>query len=332
MSQGPDTFFGMQGELQRAFDRAQHQHGVLARCQLLQFGVCSRTVSRAMELGSLVAITRGVYRVRGAPQTTAMAVMGATLASGGRVCGATAAYLWRLEVPLAVDPIHTTVGADGRQPRPSIIAVHDADRVSFRAVTHRTATFDAAPRFVDGIPTTDPARTLIDVAHLVSASDLEASFERARRLGLLSIESLQATVDRVGGRGKSGSAAIRTLLAKAAPNALESKLEVKAWRLMRSSKMPLPQRQFAVIAASGQRYRLDFAWPQLRVAFETDGFEWHSARSQWKRDHVRNAALEQCGWRIVTADWDDVVLRPRTTIERIQNALAERQLAATQCS
>ena len=238
-------------------------------------------------------------------------------------------------MPLPVDPIHTTVGADGRQPRPCIIAVHDGDRVSFRAVAHRTATFDAAPRFVDGIPVTDPARTLIDVAHLISASDLEAAFERARRLGLVSIESLRMKVDLVGGRGKSGSAAIGTLLAKAAPNALESKLEVKAWRLMRSSKMPMPQRQFAVIAviaASGQRYRLDFAWPQWRVAFETDGFEWHSARSQWKRDHVRNAALEQCGWRIVTADWDDVVLRPRTTIERIQNALAERRLAATQCS
>ena len=228
-----------------------------------------------MEHGSLVAITRGVYRVRGAPQTTAMAVMGATLASGGRVCGASAANLWRLEVPLAFDPIHTTVGADGRQPRPCIIAVQDGDRVSFRAVAHRTATFDAVPRFVDGIPTTDPARTLIDVAHLISASDLEAAFERARRLGLVSIESLRTKVDLVGGRGKSGSAAIGTLLAKAAPNALESKLEVKAWRLMRSSKTLMPQRQFAVIAASGQRYRLDFAWPQWRVAFETDGFEWH---------------------------------------------------------
>ena len=121
------------------------------------------------------------------------------------------------------------------------------------------------------------------------------------------------------------------MISKAAPNALESKLEVKAWQLMGKSRMSMPHRQFAVIAAGGQRYRLDFAWPHLRVAFETDGFEWHSGRSQWKRDRVRTAALEQSGWRIVTADWDDVVMRPQMTIERIRNALAERQRAATQC-
>jgi len=62
------------------------------------------------------------------------------------------------------------------------------------------------------------------------------------------------------------------------------------------------------------------------VAFETEGFEWHGTRARWKQDRMRTAALERLGWRIVNADWDDVVDRSSVTLDRIAMALAERRV------
>ena len=130
----------------------------------------------------------------------------------------------------------------------------------------------------------------------------------------------------IGGRGRPGTPKIRELLARAQPSPLESKLEVKAWRMLRKSSIRNPNRQVRVDLPSGRWHRLDFAWPELLVAFETEGFEWHGSRARWKQDRVRTAALERLGWRIVVATWDDVVFEPLATLQRIAIALAERQL------
>ncbi len=312
----------------RAFERAQHQHGVIGRSQLLEIGSTDRSISAALHNGALVVVADGVYRVRGAPQTTAMAMMAATLASRGRASHATAAHLWRLDAPLRIDPIRTTVGSDGAHARSTRIAVAADGRLSFDAITHRTVMFNSPVRYVGGIPTVDATRALIDIAYDVSPRELEAAFERGRKLGLITIESLRQRHQAIGGRGRRGSRKIAALLATTMPNALESKLEVRAWQLLRSAGVPRPERQFWVTGRGGQRYRLDFAWPALMLAFETEGFEWHGGRSQWKRDRARTADLERMGWRIVTADWDDIVVRPVMTSDRVRMALAERRRAA----
>jgi very-short-patch-repair endonuclease len=141
----------------------------------------------------------------------------------------------------------------------------------------------------------------------------------------VSTEELGRRFAMLGGRGRPGTPKIRRLLAHTQPNPLESKLEVKAWRLLRSSRIANPTRQLRVDVARGRWYRLDFAWPELLVAFETEGFEWHGSRARWKQDRVRTAALERLGWRIVVATWGDVTLEPNSTLERVAMALAERR-------
>ena len=84
-------------------------------------------------------------------------------------------------------------------------------------------------------------------------------------------------------------------------------------------------RQHPVVVA-GKRYRLDFAWPHLRAAFETEGFEWHGSRGRWKQDRIRTGALERLGWRQMVATWDDVVGNPAGTLDRLGLMLAERRL------
>jgi hypothetical protein len=50
---------------------------------------------------------------------------------------------------------------------------------------------------VDGIRVTSPSRTLIDLAEVMSADDLRATFARAREIGLLDPVALRAARGRV---------------------------------------------------------------------------------------------------------------------------------------
>ena len=50
---------------------------------------------------------------------------------------------------------------------------------------------------VDGIPCTSIARTLVDVAEVMSRAELRATFHRARAMGILDIEAVKASAARV---------------------------------------------------------------------------------------------------------------------------------------
>lgn len=50
---------------------------------------------------------------------------------------------------------------------------------------------------VRGIPVTSPARTLVDLAEELSREELRATFVRAREIGLLDIQAVEASARRV---------------------------------------------------------------------------------------------------------------------------------------
>ena len=308
-----------------ALDEASGQHGLVTRSQARIAGLTDRMVDLALADGLLIRVWREVFRVRGAPQTERMAIAAATLGAAGHASGATAARLLQLEVALPITPLHVTVDVARQHPRSKPLAIEIESIAFFPVTIHRCGSRPDPTLTVDGIPCADAARTLIDIAPALALDDLEDAFERARRLGLVSTEALARRFEVIGGRGRPGTPKVRALLANSRPNALESKLEGKAWRMLRGSRIQEPVRQLWVKPPSGQRCRIDFAWPDLLVAFETEGFEWHGTRARWKRDRIRTAALERLGWRIVVASWDDVVKAPTATLERIAMALDERR-------
>jgi very-short-patch-repair endonuclease len=65
--------------------------------------------------------------------------------------------------------------------------------------------------------------------------------------------------------------------------------------------------------------RVDFAWPDLKLAVEYDGL-WHAEPGQFARDRRRLNLLREAGWRVVfviAADmhWpDQVVIRIATAL------------------
>lgn len=289
---------------------AEQQFGVFARAQAQAAGLSERAMSRRVMTGRWVEVFPSVYRLPGATRTGRQRAMAAVLWGGDEsaISHTTAGRLLRLDA-VRSDGLHLTVPRSlGRRPR---------DLVQHRMQLSRRDLLT-----VDGIRCTTAGRTIIDCAAVLSDEDLEDAFEQARRMGLTSAAALTRLAEELCGRGRPGSARVKRLVAAQAPGdrALESRLEVKLARLLRKSGLAPPVRQHPV-----GRFRLDFAWPALRVACECDGFEHHGSRLAWKRDRSRLAAIEAAGWRIVHVTWGDVTQQTDRTLDRL--TIATRKAA-----
>ena len=73
---------------------------------------------------------------------------------------------------------------------------------------------------------------------------------------------------------------------------------------MLRSGLPTPVAQLPVLGEWG-RLRLDFAWPERRVALEYDGL-WHGDPGQLGKDRRRLNRLGDAGWRVVFATAADL--------------------------
>ena len=114
-------------------------------------------------------------------------------------------------------------------------------------------------------------------------------------------------------------ALIRPILADRAgiDRAPESPLETKFLALLRRSPLPKPELQYEIWDGPLFVARVDFAYPERKLAIEVDGFRSHSGRESFDRDRRRLSAIAALGWRlqlVTKADIDDF---PEATIDRI---------------
>jgi very-short-patch-repair endonuclease len=278
----------------RVLRLARSQHGLFEIVQAVELGLSRDAVHRLVRskewsavLPRIVAITPEVDW----EQRVAAACLWA--GAGAAASHSTAARLWDLEGAES-NRVEISVRARKSSPRPWL-AVHE---VTAPLTCHRR----------NGIPVTPASRTLIDMAGVSSEGTLEMMLEDAVRRGLTSFARLQAALNEEGGRGKPGCARLARLLADRAPDErpTESPLEARFLRVLRTQGLPTPRRQYPVALAQGRQARLDFAYPELQVAIEVDGYRWHSGRAAWQRDRQRLTALAALGWRVLHVTANDV--------------------------
>lgn len=90
--------------------------------------------------------------------------------------------------------------------------------------------------------------------------------------------------------------------------------------------LPRSTPQYVIYDLSGRDiYRLDFAWPDLRIAVEYDGYETHEHRAE--RDELRDRDLRKRGWIVIRATSADLA-EPSRLLERIAAAFRARGMAA----
>jgi Protein of unknown function (DUF559) len=117
---------------------------------------------------------------------------------------------------------------------------------------------------------------------------------------------------------------VAPVLALVNPKA-ESPMESRTRMALYLGGLPAPAVQHPVIAR-GNRYYLDLAYPEIRLAIEYDGAE-HRKQRRARRDLVREAALTALGWHILRFDADVVLFRPDRIADVVRAELAVRGVA-----
>ena len=95
--------------------------------------------------------------------------------------------------------------------------------------------------------------------------------------------------------------------------------ETRLRLLLGRSGLPRPVAQHEVRDARGFVARVDFAWPEHRLALEYEG-EWHGAPQQVPADRERLNRLFVAGWRVIFVTKADL-RRPERLLARIRAAL-----------
>jgi hypothetical protein len=126
--------------------------------------------------------------------------------------------------------------------------------------------------------------------------------------------------------GRRGIVGVRDLMPLADARA-ESPMESEARLAMIDGGLPIPELQYEVIDGNGELRRLDFAWPEQRVAVEYDGLDWHSGPEAMRRDRKRTAALMDVGWVVIAIVFEDVRYRAWEFVARIDGQLRRSRAA-----
>lgn len=291
---------GMDLRLRQLLDR---QGGVVTSAQALTF-LTRRGLESELKHGPLQKIWYGIYSDR--ELSAELQLRGLDLATGTTVAvclgTAAAAYGFDTEEPVDLHVLNPT----GHQLR-------SADGL----VVHRC---EGAPLSeIDGRPATAPAWTAIEVARSLRRPRALATLDAALRSGTCTRGELQRAALRQAGR--RGIVAVRDLLPLADPRA-DSEMESESRLMMIDGGLPLPVLQYPIVDRDHRTWRVDFAWPEQRLAVEYDGVVWHEGPEAFAYERQRRAALQEVGWVVIPLIADDVRRRPWQTVRRIETHLA----------
>jgi hypothetical protein len=173
--------------------------------------------------------------------------------------------------------------------------------------------------FRDGIPVTSVARSLLDLASLLTPRQLELAVDKSERQDLFDLTAVQAALSRA--RGRRGVSALRKAIAVWQPRHTRMGLEERFRELGREAVVPSPQLNVLV---HGERHvhEVDAHWPGRRLVVELDSYAFHRTRRDLERDAYKTADLELAGCRVARLTWNDIARDKDRTIRRLKTLLA----------
>ncbi|PZS17981.1 MAG: hypothetical protein DLM54_08865 [Acidimicrobiales bacterium] len=266
---------------------ASHQDGLVTRHQARAHLTIKQLKGR-LASGRFIAVRRGVYRFAGAQPGRWHDLRAACLADGpGAVAShRAAAELWAMWGFHDERP-ELTVPAP-MWPRLPGVRAHQSSRLPASHLTQRS-----------GIPVTTAARTIADLSGALTPGFIARLVDDGLRRRIVELTELRAVHEHLVGAGPS-LASLEAALDARKPGYLpgDSRAELDLNRLLVDAGLPAPIPQHQV-ATGGTVYLLDFAYPDVLLGIEYDGWEVHSGRSAFDRDRTRGNALAAAGWTIL---------------------------------
>jgi Protein of unknown function (DUF559)/Transcriptional regulator, AbiEi antitoxin len=281
----------------RVGELARRQHGVVVRAQLIALGLSRDAIEGRVKRGLLHSVHRGVYAVGHLALARNGRFIAATLAcgEGAALSHFSAAVLWGLLEDRG-QKIHVTAE---RQRKCRGVVVHQAPLQGERLRRQ-------------GIVVTTPARTLVDLADVVTRRrTLERAFDEAEYLRL----DWEGAVPR---HGRRGSALLASVLARHTPGSTRTLSELEEMFLALCDEHGFPRPE---VNSHIEGYLCDFVWRDQRLIVETDGGAAHGTRRARERDPIRDAELQLAGWMVMRTPYMRLSDEPDAVAAQVGRAL-----------
>ncbi|MGH3588319.1 MAG: hypothetical protein ACRDQ0_18605 [Pseudonocardia sp.] len=173
-------------------------------------------------------------------------------------------------------------------------------------VVHHARPFADDVIELDGLRALPLDRVIADLLCTLPEADALAVADEALRVaggdrGTFRKEVAERLRTREDNRGTVRAAGLLDLVSDGVDSPAESWLRLKVI----DKGFPVPEVNWVIPRPDGTvLYRLDLAWPRLRIALEYDGVEAHSGREA--HDEARRADLGARGWIVVVARSEDL--------------------------
>lgn len=276
--------------------------GLATTAELLT-AMTRKQLDAAVRRGRLIRVWRGVYATAEPDLMTRLWALDLVIGGHAVACLHTAATLYGFGVHDS-PVVHVLDPGTGLRSTTGLV-VHRREGAPLQLISSREATA--------------PAWTAVEVARQVPRPRALATLDAALHNRRCSIAQLADAVDRQ--RGRRGIVEVRALLPLADGRA-ESAMESEARLAMLDHGLPLPDLQHPIRGRDGELWRVDFAWPDARVAAEYESVQFHAGAAAMLRDRKRIAGIQDAGWIVIPIVADDVRRTPARMCARISRALA----------
>jgi very-short-patch-repair endonuclease len=221
-------------------------------------------------------VDRPVSHALRARAATAMVVPGSV------VSGRSAAVLWGVDLAGAQDDVELTVPPTGHPRRVPGLRVRRSTLPAEHVVERR------------GVQVTSAVATAVRLATMLSLDDAVVAVDQMIATGAVALEPVRALTAMTRGRGCARARAACALADGRAQSPQETRLRL----LIGRSGLPQPVAQFTVRHEGRFVARVDFAWPEHRLALEYDGL-WHAESGQFAKDRRRLNELRAADWDVL---------------------------------
>jgi hypothetical protein len=287
--------------------------GVITRPEALALGVPSSTLKEWVRSGRLVRVGTGIYVLPGVLEHERTTLQAATRALAAVVSHESAARMH---------------GLDGLDPRRLAVTVPVRRSNRFAGVTVHQSTdlAEGETTTVEGIPTTDPPRTIVDLAAVLPPRLLASVLDQTVRRGLASYRIVAQRLEATARKGKPGVVRLRRVLEPrlGGTHVSDSSLETLALETIRDAGLPTPETQHRPSWLRKMNGRVDLAYVDQQIVVECDGQRWHGSVEAFQLDRERDNLAQLAGWIVLRFTWDDITRRAPYVVGAIRDALSRR--------
>ena len=284
--------------------------------EALSIGISAKMLRRLVGEGTVRRIFGGVFVDAAAADTPALRARAVheVIDHHAVICDRSAAWLHGVDV----------LGPEGQSIVPPIEVYrtdgHNRTRRRQCKAGKRTL-LPTDVQLVKGVSVTTPIRTALDLGRLLRRDQAIGAIDALLRISRLTVDDLLVELPRF--KGARGVVQLRQLCLLADPRA-ESMAESKVRLQLYDAGLPPPEVQWKIRDSYGNVvYRLDLAYPDLKLAIEYDGRDFHTSDEHRRRDERRRAHLRQMGWTVIVLRAQDVYGSDPSTVRKVRAARAE---------